>query len=157
MAADLRFIADAAERDTLNLPAYSGADRLGDRRFTYARRSYEAEYLTFDVRRQLPHGKVFNDLMLKRINGMLDTMQKAYDVMNTNLAQANVTDITDAYVAEDAINNMRDSLREEHLKNMEVKSYDYTAGVYYFDLIQELETMGDFMINISQALLGLNA
>ena len=109
------------------------------------------------LQRKRDHGKVFNDLMRKRINEMLDTMQKAYDVMNTNLAQANVTDITDAYVAEDAINNMRDSLREEHLKNMEVKSYDYTAGVYYFDLIQELETMGDFMINISQALLGLNA
>ena len=109
------------------------------------------------LQRKRDHGKVFNDLMRKRINEMLDTMQKAYDVMNTNLAQASVTDITDAYVAEDAINNMRDSLREEHLKNMEVKSYDYTAGVYYFDLIQELETMGDFMINISQALVGLNA
>ena len=109
------------------------------------------------LQRKRDHGKVFNDLMIKRINEMLDTMQKAYDVMNANLAQANVTDITDAYVAEDAINNMRDSLREEHLKNMEVKSYDYTAGVYYFDLIQELETMGDFMINISQALVGLNA
>ncbi len=109
------------------------------------------------LQRKRDHGKVFNDLMRKRIDEMLDTMQKAYDVMNANLAQANVTDITDAYVAEDAINNMRDSLREEHLKNMEVKSYDYTAGVYYFDLIQELETMGDFMINISQALQGLNA
>ena len=109
------------------------------------------------LQRKRDHGKLFNDLMRKRIDEMLDTMQKAYDVMNANLAQANVTDITDAYVAEDAINNMRDSLREEHLKNMEVKSYDYTAGVYYFDLIQELETMGDFMINISQALLGLNA
>lgn len=109
------------------------------------------------LQRKRDHGKVFNDLMRKRIDEMLDTMQKAYDVMNANLAQANVTDITDAYVAEDAINNMRDSLREEHLKNMEVKSYDYTAGVYYFDLIQELETMGDFMINISQALHGLNA
>ena len=108
------------------------------------------------LQRKRDHGKVFNDLMRKRIDEMLDTMQKAYDVMNANLAQANVTDITDAYVAEDAINNMRDSLREEHLKNMEVKSYDYTAGVYYFDLIQELETMGDFMINISQALAGLN-
>ena len=109
------------------------------------------------LQRKRDHGKVFNDLMRKRIDEMLDTMQKAYDVMNANLAQANVTDITDAYVAEDAINNMRDSLREEHLKNMEVNSYDYTAGVYYFDLIQELETMGDFMINISQALQGLNA
>ena len=109
------------------------------------------------LQRKRDHGKVFNDLMRKRIGEMLDTMQQAYEVMNANLGQANVTDITNAYVAEDAINNMRDSLREEHLKNMEVKSYDYTAGVYYFDLIQELETMGDFMINISQALFGLNA
>ncbi len=108
------------------------------------------------LQRKRDHNKVFNDLMRKRIGEMLDTMQKAYDIMNANLAQAAVTDITNAYVAEDAINNMRDSLREEHLKNMEVKSYDYTAGVYYFDLIQELETMGDFMINISQALVGLN-
>ena len=109
------------------------------------------------LQRKRDHNKVFNDLMRKRIGEMLDTMQNAYEVMNANLAQVNVTDISNAYSAEDAINNMRDALREEHLKNMEVKSYDYTAGVYYFDLIQELETMGDFMINISQALQGLNA
>ncbi len=109
------------------------------------------------LQRKRDHNKVFNDIMRKRINEMLDTMQNAYDVMNANLAEANVTDITNAYKAEDAINEMRDALREEHLKNMEVKSYDYTAGVYYFDLIQELETMGDFMINISQALQGLSA
>ena len=109
------------------------------------------------LQRKREHGKVFNDLMKKRISEMLDTMQNAYTVMNENLNKANVNDISNAYAAEDAINNMRDTLREEHLKNMEVKSYDYTAGVYYFDLIQELETMGDFMINISQALVGLNA
>ena len=108
------------------------------------------------LQRKRDHEKVFNDLMRKRIGEMLDTMQNAYNVMNANLAEATVTDITNAYKAEDAINEMRDTLREEHLKNMEVKSYDYTAGVYYFDLIQELETMGDFMINISQALVGLN-
>ena len=109
------------------------------------------------LQRKRDHNKVFNDLMRKRIGEMLDTMQNAYDVMNANLAEVNLTDITNAYKAEDAINDMRDALREEHLKNMEVKSYDYTAGVYYFDLIQELETMGDFMINISQALVGLNS
>ena len=108
------------------------------------------------LQRKRDHSKVFNELMIKRIDEMLDTMQNAYDVMNANLAMSNVTDISNAYQAEDDINVMRDRLREEHLKNMEVKSYDYTAGVYYFDLIQELETMGDFMINISQALVGLN-
>lgn len=107
------------------------------------------------LQRKRDHGKVFNDLMRKRIAEMLDTMQNAYEVMNANLSLANVTDISNAYTAEDAINVMRDTLREEHLKNMEVKSYDYAAGVYYFDLIQELETMGDFIINISQALVAL--
>ena len=108
------------------------------------------------LQRKRDHSKVFNDLMRQRIGEMLDTMQKAYDVMNANLALSQVSDISNAYQAEDAINEMRDRLREEHLKNMEIKSYDYTAGVYYFDLIQELETMGDFMINISQALAALN-
>lgn len=107
------------------------------------------------LQRKRDHGKVFNDLMRKRIAEMLDTMQNAYEAMNANLSLANVTDISNAYTAEDAINVMRDALREEHLKNMEVKSYDYAAGVYYFDLIQELETMGDFIINISQALVAL--
>jgi phosphate:Na+ symporter len=107
------------------------------------------------LQRKRDHGKVFNDLMRKRIAEMLDTMQNAYEAMNANLSLTNVTDISNAYTAEDAINVMRDALREEHLKNMEVKSYDYAAGVYYFDLIQEMETMGDFIINISQALVGL--
>jgi len=108
------------------------------------------------LQRKKDHEKKFDKLMKERIGEMLDTMQHAYDVMNQNLQNPMLTDISNAYQAEDAINNMRDRLREEHLKNMEQKSYDYTAGVYYFDLIQELETMGDFMINISQALVGLN-
>lgn len=108
------------------------------------------------LQRKKDHEKVFDELMIKRIHEMLDVMQNAYNVMNTNLKTPILTDISNAYQAEDEINKMRDRLREEHLKNMEHKSYDYTAGVYYFDLIQELETMGDFMINISQALVGLN-
>ena len=108
------------------------------------------------LQRKKDHEKVFDELMIKRIHEMLDVMQNAYTVMNTNLKTPILTDISNAYQAEDEINKMRDRLREEHLKNMEHKSYDYTAGVYYFDLIQELETMGDFMINISQALVGLN-
>jgi phosphate:Na+ symporter len=109
------------------------------------------------LQRKRDHEKVFDQNMKERIAQMLDVMQNAYDVMNTNISNPHVQDISNAYEAEDAINKLRDTLREEHLKKMENKSYDYTAGVYYFDLIQELETMGDFMINISQALVGLNA
>ena len=109
------------------------------------------------LQRKRDHEKVFDKNMMERIGEMIDVMQNAYDVMNTNMSDPHLTDITNAYQAEDAINELRDRLREEHLKKMENKSYDYTAGVYYFDLIQEFETMGDFIINISQALVDLNA
>ena len=141
---------DISEQARLQIKAYfkiiGELESLGD----------SGEAISRLLQRKRDHEKVFNKLMQERIHEMLDTMQKAYEVMNQNLKAPVLTDISNAYQAEDAINNMRDSLREEHLKNMEVKSYDYTAGVYYFDLIQELETMGDFMINISQALVGLN-
>ena len=141
---------DISEQARLQVKAYfkiiGELESLGD----------SGEAISRLLQRKRDHEKVFNKLMQERIHEMLDTMQKAYEVMNQNLKAPVLTDISNAYQAEDAINNMRDSLREEHLKNMEVKSYDYTAGVYYFDLIQELETMGDFMINISQALVGLN-
>ena len=35
--------------------------------------------------------------------------------------------------------------------NIENRAYDYTSGVYYIDLIAELEKIGDFIINISEA------
>ena len=141
---------DISEQARLQIKAYfkiiGELESLGD----------SGEAISRLLQRKRDHEKVFDKLMQERIHEMLDTMQKAYEVMNQNLKAPVLTDISNAYQAEDAINNMRDSLREEHLKNMEVKSYDYTAGVYYFDLIQELETMGDFLINISQALVGLN-
>ena len=42
-------------------------------------------------------------------------------------------------------------VREEHIVNIESNSYNYLTGVYYMDVLSELEKIGDFMINISQA------
>lgn len=107
------------------------------------------------LQRKKDHDKRFDADMLVRLKSMLDTVQTAFDVMNENLAATQLTDIQNACQAEDAINELRDRFREEHLNKMENESYDYTAGVYYFDLVQELEKMGDFIINISQSLIGI--
>ena len=47
---------------------------------------------------------------------------------------------------------MRNRLREEEIRNIEEGSATYTSSVYYIDLISEIERMGDYVINISQAL-----
>jgi phosphate:Na+ symporter len=82
---------------------------------------------------------------------MLDLVQKSYDVMIENLKTENLSDISNAENAEYNINECRNHLREEHIINIESNSYNYLTGVYYMDVLAELEKIGDFMINISQA------
>ena len=103
------------------------------------------------LKRKNAHGKVFDKSILDRLNKMLDLVQKGYDVMIENLKTENLSDISNAENAEYNINECRNHLREEHIINIESNSYNYLTGVYYMDVLAELEKIGDFMINISQA------
>ena len=104
------------------------------------------------LKRKNAHGKVFDKAILDRLNKMMDLVQKAYDVMIENLRnKKNLVDITNAENCEYNINECRNHLREEHIVNIENNSYNYLTGVYYMDVLSELEKIGDFMINISQA------
>ena len=104
------------------------------------------------LKRKNAHGKVFDKAILDRLNKMMDLVQKSYDVMIENLRnKENLVDITNAENCEYNINECRNHLREEHIVNIENNSYNYLTGVYYMDVLSELEKIGDFMINISQA------
>ena len=104
------------------------------------------------LKRRNAHGKVFDKSILDRLNKMLDLVQKSYDVMIENLMNKKyLHDISNAENCEYNINECRNHLREEHIVNIESNSYNYLTGVYYMDVLSELEKIGDFMINISQA------
>ena len=101
--------------------------------------------------RKNAHGKEFDQPLLDRLNKMLDLVQKSYDVMVENLKTNDLRDISNAVNAEYNIDECRRHLREEHIVNIESSSYNYLTGVYYIDVLNELEKMGDFLINISEA------
>ena len=104
------------------------------------------------LKRKNAHGKVFDKSILDRLNKMMDLVQKSYDVMVENLRNKKyLHDISNAENCEYNINECRNHLREEHIVNIESNSYNYLTGVYYMDVLSELEKIGDFMINISQA------
>ena len=106
------------------------------------------------LKRKNVHSKVFDKTILDRLNKMMDLVQKAYDVMIDNLKQDHLKDIARAENCEYNINECRNHLREEHIVNIESDSYNYLTGVYYMDVLAELEKVGDFLINISQAVIG---
>lgn len=101
------------------------------------------------------HKKVFDDDAIKNLNNMADVVEHAYDAMIANLSSAysgGLTEISNAYNAEDRINNLRNNLRDSEIENIESARKNYQTSVYYMDIVNEFEKMGDFMINISQAL-----
>ena len=103
------------------------------------------------LKRKNAHGKAFDKSLLDRLNKMMDLVQKGYDVMVANLRNPELTDISNAVNAEYNIDECRRHLREEHIVNIESNSYNYLTGVYYIDVLNELEKIGDFLINISEA------
>ena len=101
------------------------------------------------------HRKTFDADTVKRLNSMVDLVDEAYVAMIENLQatiDGTLSDITNAYVAEDHINTLRNNLREYEIENLEHDTQKYVTSVYYIDVVNELEKMGDFIINVSQDL-----
>jgi len=101
------------------------------------------------------HKKTFDEETLRNLNNMTDAVENAYDAMIANLTSAysgDLVEISNAYNAEDRINNLRNNLRDTEIESIESNRKNYQTSVYYMDIVSELEKMGDFMINISQTL-----
>ena len=101
------------------------------------------------------HNKTFDQDTVKKLNAMVDLVDNAYSVMITNLdlaERAELEEISNAYSAEERINGLRDHLRDDEINSLEDNRKNYQTSVYYMDIVSELEKMGDYMINISQAL-----
>ncbi len=101
------------------------------------------------------HNKTFDADTIKKLNAMIDLVDNAYRVMITNLSltfDGKLEEISNAYAAEERINYLRNNLRDEEIENIEGQHKNYQTSVYYMDIVSQLETMGDFLINISQTL-----
>ena len=101
------------------------------------------------------HKRDFDANALKNLMVMVDAVNNAYDAMIVNLQAARhgiLTNVTNAYNAEERINNQRNHLRDAEIEDIESGNKNYLSSVYYMDIVNELEKMGDFIINISQDL-----
>ena len=123
----------------------SELESIGDSGFNVAR----------ILQRRNIHNMKFDEQMIKKLNYMVELLERGFDAMIYNLKKGytQINDIANAQDIETDINEYRNNLKEEHLLNLENKTYSYLTGVYYMDLVNECEHVGDFMINISEAIM----
>ena len=101
------------------------------------------------------HSAPLDEEMVKNLNLLMDKVQNAYLAMIANLRipYRQLRDISNAQNAEYQINETRNVFREAHVASIERSERSYLTGVYYMDIVAELERMGDFMINVSEAIM----
>lgn len=107
------------------------------------------------ISRRNSHKKVFDEATIKKLQEMIELVDKAYESMIENLMLAkksNIDNISNAYNAENHINDLRNKLRDKEIEEIETGEKNYQTSVYYMDIVNELERMGDFIINISEDL-----
>ena len=104
--------------------------------------------------RRNSHKRTFTSEQVEKLGKMLNVLDHAYEIMIENLKAEKFEEIglrlaTDCEIE---LNELRNNIREEEIMQIEQNGANYQASVYYLDTVSELERMGDFIINISQAL-----
>ena len=82
------------------------------------------------------------DQALTQMNQLMGGRKEAYDVNRTkNL--------------ESEINNYRNQLKAQNIVDINNHEYTYAVGTIYMDLINECEKLGDYVVNVVEARMGL--
>ena len=93
----------------------------------------------------------FNEEIYTNIDTMYKYVREAMELMLAELRDLeNVQErpLISSYNKEREINNMRNALRTQNLQNINDGVYQYQAGIYYMDIISDLERTGDYIINV---------
>ena len=105
------------------------------------------------IRKQQSHID-FNEEIYTNLDTMFGYVENAMSNMVTLLSDmdnAREQEIIVSYNREREINNFRNQLRTSNIENINGRHYEYQAGIYYMDLVANLEKTGDYIINVVDA------
>ncbi|MGQ1786396.1 MULTISPECIES: Na/Pi cotransporter family protein [unclassified Saccharicrinis] len=95
----------------------------------------------------------FTAEMKSELESMFSLIEKAMDKMIENLNMTNGgVKKADAKKIENEINECRNRLRKDHVRNIETEKYSYSIGTLYKDIFSESEKMGDYIYDVSSSI-----
>lgn len=105
------------------------------------------------VRKNQAHVE-FTETIYSNIDSMFILVKQSMKLMLHMLKDpehARDNEIISAYNKEREINNYRNQLRSGNIENINNRLYPYQAGIYYMDMVANLEKTGDYIINVVDA------
>ena len=105
------------------------------------------------IRHKHEHNVKYTEYQDKNVEMMLYLVSGAETKMVEALERVNITEdeFHEMTNMENEINNFRDELKMQNMQHITEKEYDYSTGVNYMDIILEIEKMGDYIINVDEA------
>ena len=125
----------------------SELESIGDACFNMARtisRKYNAKADHF-VEKQYEH-----------IHQMMELTDQSLTQMNKlMIGRKESFDVNRSFNIEHEINNYRNQLKQQNIVDINNHEYTYAVGTIYMDLINECEKLGDYVVNVVEARMGI--
>ena len=125
----------------------SELESIGDACFNMARtisRKYNGKEDHF-IERQYDH-----------LHQMMELTDQSLSQMNKlMLGRKESFDVNRSFNIEHEINNYRNQLKQQNIVDINNHEYTYAVGTIYMDLINECEKLGDYVVNVVEARMGI--
>lgn len=90
-------------------------------------------------------------------------MHQMFELTNDALTQMNVLfagrkdnfDVNRSFNIENEINNYRNQLKSQNIRDVNNHAYTYGIGTIYMDIINECEKLGDYVVNVVESRMGI--
>ena len=97
------------------------------------------------------------------ITSQYEHMHQMMELTDNALTQMNITlvghkgdnDANLSFNIENEINNYRNQLKSQNINDVNNHLYTYAIGTMYMDIIQEFEKLGDYVVNVVEARMGV--
>ena len=97
------------------------------------------------------------------ISSQYEHMHQMMELTDNALTQMNITlvghkgdnDANLSFNIENEINNYRNQLKSQNINDVNNHLYTYAIGTMYMDIIQECEKLGDYVVNVVEARMGV--
>ncbi len=108
------------------------------------------------MKRRMESGRAFTQQQINDIKAMMTLCSNAMTSSRNGKELENFKrSVKEAYRIEQDINAMRNRLKAANIEAVNSHQYDYAVGTLFGDMVDELEKLGDYVLNVAEARHGL--